>query len=312
MIHTTRQNNFKFLPNPNGLWWKVTSAEVPRWMYSPYPEAPSEHNYSTHIKREIKELTPKCLEHIDDLPDNVNPLKIQPYPEVHNAVTGLYTDVGQDATKLWWRPVLRNRHFNIDQLKKEDDEQWEAYIKRYGYSPAEYMESPDYEARYGGPCDNKDNYVWSRYNYFRPKTRSFQIWYTRHNCFFPDSDVPGQFHRDPTFTFNRDPHFIYKNLHGTYTTNHPCPLCRDFRLQLNYRNVPLLKQFIEPDAGTPLPTWMTRLCETKAHWVDQSVEAARILGYMDYHTTELPDLEWDVNDYGETRQTMSRQIIYED
>merc|ERR1711879_438959 len=86
-------------------------------------------------------------------------------------------------------------------------------------------------------------------------------------------------------------------LQGTYRTAHPCPLCRDWKLLVNYRNVPLLKQFIDKTTGLQYPAWKTSLCMAKHNWISQSIDAARQLGHLAYPSLseEQENMEWDVD-----------------
>lgn len=257
------------------------------------------HNPSSHYYKEFKDLRPNFLDRLDELPDEMNPTKVQPFLEYRTTVSGTYHFYPkEDIGDMYWNPMLNSRMYNIDVLKAEDDRNWNYYIKRNGYSPADYMRSDTYELRYGGKCDDPSSYVYALNSYFRRNFKGQALgWEGRDTCWFHDSDTPGMRARKSDFEMNRDESYPYKDLQGTYKRNSPCPLCRDWSLQLNYRNVDLLKQFIDPNSGQQLPHWKTHLCKFKQGWVSQAIEASRMLGYLEYPSTDANFSEWHLPDY---------------
>lgn len=165
------------------------------------------------------------------------------------------------------------------------------------------MESDTYQARYGGPCDDPDYYVYAPSSYFRKMKYHGGSWAGQDSCWYHDCDNTSFRGRPSSFEFNRDESYPYKALQGTYKFNSPCPLCRDWSLQLNYRNVPLLKQFIDPETGLQLANWKTHLCKFKHHYVSQAIEASRLLGYLEWGTAEPKFDEWHLPEYEDTPAT---------
>jgi len=122
-------------------------------------------------------------------------------------------------------------------------------------------------------------------------------------CWFHDQAELGQPARLPRFTYNRDPHYPYLKLQGTYKTNHPCPGCRDWGILINYKNVDLLNQFIDPKTGLQLPPFKTSLCMFQHGRMAQTIEASRMLGHLEYPTVDPDWTEYKVEDYEMTYKT---------
>ena len=140
----------------------------------------------------------------------------------------------------------------------------------------------------------------SQENYFRRITGPRPGWRTRRSCFHGDS-----------FEFGFENEQRRKGAKaGQYVTSHPCPLCRDWKLLVNYRNTPLLNQFIDKNTGLQLPAWQTSLCTKKYNWIAQSIDAARQLGYLPYPSLseEQENIEWDVDAFGEMNVTNFRRF----
>jgi len=288
---------------PGGLWWRVTVKEAPRYMWSSYPKRPHPRGIDIDFKSEHEAQRPEFTEYFDDLPDKINPQKVQPFLEYRNAAVGVYHGVGEDVKSLYWKPVLAHRNYNILKLKEEDDNHWRKYVERNSIDPRQYMTSQVYETRYNGTCDNYEAYVWNaKRNFYRNFKTQRPAWRTRPSCWYHDCAEVSQLqimkrqqHKDPES-------FKYKQ-YGTYSHNHPCPLCRDWKLLVNYKNVELLKQFIDKSTGYMYPSTATSICEFQQARVAQAIDAARQLGTLEYPTVDLGFSEWDVDDYQPTSQT---------
>lgn len=81
---------------------------------------------------------------------------------------------------------------------------------------------------------------------------------------------------------------------GLYTRGNPCPVCRDEYLLLDYRNVKLLKQFINDHTGEVEPVLKTSLCQAQLRNLRVALRKAYDLGLMTY---EVPFRAYDYRDY---------------
>ncbi|XP_020282241.1 28S ribosomal protein S18b, mitochondrial [Pseudomyrmex gracilis] len=121
-----------------------------------------------------------------------------------------------------------------------------------------YMNSDAYKQTYG------DEPVWKPYrrNYkghFEPKK-------TRQTC-------------------------IRKNV---ISTGNPCPICRDEYLVLDYRNVKLLKQFINEQNGDIISYSKTGICQRKHKELLVALLRAKDYGTI---TFDVPRREYDYSDW---------------
>merc|ERR1712110_1107080 len=69
---------------PGGTWWRVTVKEAPRYMWSSYAERPHPRGIDIDYETEKKNRTPRFTEYLDEIPDNINPNKVQPFLEYRN------------------------------------------------------------------------------------------------------------------------------------------------------------------------------------------------------------------------------------
>ena len=105
---------------------------------------------------------------------------------------------------------------------------------------------------------------------------------------------------------DEDDRWYYKfeaKLQGTYNDNHPCPCCRDWKLLANYRNVPLLRQFVDSETGSIYPLYKTSICQFAHARISQAIDASRLLGYLECPTVEMKYSEWNMDSYKPTAQT---------
>nr|XP_054769941.1 28S ribosomal protein S18b, mitochondrial-like [Lytechinus pictus] len=77
-------------------------------------------------------------------------------------------------------------------------------------------------------------------------------------------------------------------------SGNPCPICRDSRLILHYKNVKLLEQFICPHSWNIYSTYRTGLCQKQHKKLCASIEKARRYGALPY---SIPNIEYNYEDY---------------
>ena len=121
-----------------------------------------------------------------------------------------------------------------------------------------YMESDAYKTVYGSQP------VWK--NYVRNRTNQRLPHYTRDFC----------------------------AEEGLYIRGNPCPVCRDEYLLLDYRNVKLLRQFVNAHTGEVEPVLKTSLCQAQLRNLRVSLRKAYDLGLLTY---EVPFRTYDYRDY---------------
>ncbi|KAL4218754.1 Ribosomal protein S18 [Mactra antiquata] len=128
-----------------------------------------------------------------------------------------------------------------------------------------YMESEAYQDVYG------DDPVWKTYR----------------------RNQKGSTYRKPKRTCIRS---------GVLGTSSPCPICRDDYLVLDYRNLRLLKQFVQESNHEPLSEQKTHICLAQQKKLRLEVAKAQDLGLLrsqtearlynyDYYKSLCPDLE---------------------
>ncbi|CAF3213970.1 unnamed protein product [Rotaria socialis] len=121
-----------------------------------------------------------------------------------------------------------------------------------------YMESDAYKTVYGSEP------VWK--NYVRNRTKQRFPHYTRDFCVEE----------------------------GLYIRGNPCPVCRDEYLLLDYRNVKLLKQFVNDHTGEVEPVLKTSICQAQLRNLRVALRKAYDFGSMTY---EIPFRTYDYRDY---------------
>jgi len=78
------------------------------------------------------------------------------------------------------------------------------------------------------------------------------------------------------------------------TTGSPCPLCRDQYLVLDYRNVSLLKHFIDPYTGQIINPDKTHICQKQWRLLQVHIEKAKDHGFLD---VDVEQVEYDYKEY---------------
>ncbi|TNN10890.1 28S ribosomal protein S18b [Schistosoma japonicum] len=81
---------------------------------------------------------------------------------------------------------------------------------------------------------------------------------------------------------------------GKLVSSNPCPICRDEYLVLHHQHIELLKHFINPDSFEIYPSSKTGICRRQEKILQQEVEKARDLGYIQIW---LPFYLYNYNDY---------------
>lgn len=81
---------------------------------------------------------------------------------------------------------------------------------------------------------------------------------------------------------------------GMIANGSPCPICRDEYLVLDYRNVDLLKQFIDPHTGQVYDSRKIHLCQKRLLQLDVALKKAKFYGLITY---QVPFRNYDYRDY---------------
>merc|ERR1712168_1751058 len=81
---------------------------------------------------------------------------------------------------------------------------------------------------------------------------------------------------------------------GRITTGNPCPICRDEYLVLDYRNVALLKHFVDPYTGQTISPDKTHICQKQWRLLQIHIEKAKDHGLLD---VEVDQVEYDYKEY---------------
>jgi len=165
---------------------------------------------------------------------------LKPHPEWRNSAAGPI--FRDNFHEILWGEWKKTH--NPEHHKQEFDEAWEDYSDRFGCAPTDYFQQSDYDKRYLGKL------VWK--DYVRNKKGAIQKQKTRWHCF-------------------KD---------GKMNTGSPCPLCRDDRLLLSYKNIPLLKQFIDTETGAVHHPLRTGVCRFKQKRLEKCISLAQSLGYL--------------------------------
>lgn len=124
-----------------------------------------------------------------------------------------------------------------------------------------YMESEAYKKAYG------DFLVWQLFRRNRPYRFDIPGRHIRISCIGDD---------------------------GFIQYGQPCPICRDEYLVLDYRNIKLLKQFIQPATQQVYPARKTNLCQKKHEQLLVEVLKAKDYGTLVY---QLPFKQFDYTNY---------------
>ena len=105
------------------------------------------------------------------------------------------------------------KRFQQNDILDTMEKRYEQYVREFGYKPEEYYDEPEYFAKY-----KDDAAVW--HSWVRNQKRTWPMQGIRFQCHNPG-----------------------------VTTMTACPIHRDVKLLVHYKNVKLLKMFIDPTAG---------------------------------------------------------------
>ncbi|XP_042202071.1 28S ribosomal protein S18b, mitochondrial [Callorhinchus milii] len=118
-------------------------------------------------------------------------------------------------------------------------------ISRYKEQPWEYPETEEYIERYG------QRPVWADYR--RNHKGSVPPQRTRKTC-----------------------------IRGDKVSGNPCPICRDPKIHVDYRNVKLLEQFISPHTGQMYDPTRTGVCMKQFKNLTKAVQEAKDHGLLGF------------------------------
>jgi len=219
---------------------------------------------SRHAAGYVKADKEKILQSPDDNDRALEELDLsllKPFPEFRKVAAGPL--MPSNLYKLTWEPwKLAN---TPQKLVEPYDKEWDEYCDKHGHTPAEYFSSPDFEKRYGGM-----DYIWL--DYYRPHKGRVQKQRTRRSCI----------------------------KQGVIKTASPCPICRDPKILISYKNVPLLKNFIDPHTLDIISNLRTGNCRMRQGQLERAIELARSLGYLETKVMQKP-----VGDYYEKFHTFA-------
>ncbi|XP_068189943.1 small ribosomal subunit protein mS40 isoform X1 [Antennarius striatus] len=139
-----------------------------------------------------------------------------------------------------------------------------AEASRYTKQPWAYLESTEYEERYGSSP------VWSGYR--RNHKGSIPPQKTRKTC-----------------------------IRGEKVSGNPCPICRDPNIIIHPQNVALLEQFISPHSGMVHDTHLTGVCRKQQKKLLEAITTARDEGLLQF---QIPYVEFSGEDYSNSHDAV--------
>ncbi|XP_029440110.1 28S ribosomal protein S18b, mitochondrial [Rhinatrema bivittatum] len=167
-----------------------------------------------------------------------------------------------------WAPGLRLQFLSTD-TKIADTTATSAFdtSSRYKEKPWDYLTSEEYLERYG------ERPVWADYR--RNHKGGIPPQKTRKTC-----------------------------IRGDKVSGNPCPICRDQKLGVDYRNVKLLEQFICPHSGSMLDATRTGVCMKQQKSLTKAIAQARDHGLLLFH---IPFMEFQPReDYSNSHSAVSK------
>ncbi|EAX03304.1 mitochondrial ribosomal protein S18B [Homo sapiens] len=138
----------------------------------------------------------------------------------------------------------------------EEDSLSSVPISPYKDEPWKYLESEEYQERYGSRP------VWADY---------------RRNH---KGGVPPQRTRKTCIRRNK-------------VVGNPCPICRDHKLHVDFRNVKLLEQFVCAHTGIIFYAPYTGVCVKQHKRLTQAIQKARDHGLLIYHIPQVEPRDLD-------------------
>ena len=198
----------------------------------------------------------------EELDDNERALKelditlLKPHPEWRNVAAGPVWGKENEYFELLWKHWLDEPF--VERYQKEHDKEWDDYVEKFGETPIDYMLSKDYQTLY------KDENTWVNYR-------------RNHKGFIPSQTSRVSCMKD-----------------GVVASGSPCPLCRDERLLMTYKNLPLLKQYIDEQTGDLQNPLRIGLCQFRLKRLAWSFTVAKDLGYL---PSVVPHVKFDMNHF---------------
>ncbi|XP_067386196.1 small ribosomal subunit protein mS40 [Emydura macquarii macquarii] len=92
-------------------------------------------------------------------------------------------------------------------------------------------------------------------------------------------------------------------IRGNKIAGNPCPICRDEKLLVDYRNVKLLEQFMSPHSGVILHPMDTGVCRKQHKRLVQAIDQARDHGLLSF---PVPLVMLQDEDYTNQHQAVAK------
>ncbi|XP_006896342.1 PREDICTED: 28S ribosomal protein S18b, mitochondrial [Elephantulus edwardii] len=131
-----------------------------------------------------------------------------------------------------------------------------APVSPYEDEPWKYLDSEEYQNRYGSRP------VWADYR--RNHKGGIPSQRTRKTC-----------------------------IRGNKIAGNPCPICRDHKLHVDFRNIKLLEQFVCAHTGIIYHALYTGVCMKQHRKLTKAIEKARDLGLLSYHIPQVEPRDLD-------------------
>uniref|UniRef100_A0A8C4VGX1 Small ribosomal subunit protein mS40 n=1 Tax=Gopherus evgoodei TaxID=1825980 RepID=A0A8C4VGX1_9SAUR len=96
---------------------------------------------------------------------------------------------------------------------------------------------------------------------------------------------------------------IWFGYRGKKIAENPCPICRDQKLHVDYRNVKLLEQFICSHTGVIFHPTRTDVCMKQHKCLTQAIDQARDHGLLSFH---IPLVMLQGKDYTNQHQAVTK------
>ncbi|XP_029975881.1 small ribosomal subunit protein mS40 [Salarias fasciatus] len=135
---------------------------------------------------------------------------------------------------------------------------------RYAEKPWEYLDSEEYEEKYGSDP------VWTGYR--RNHKGGIPPQKTRKTC-----------------------------IRGDKICGNPCPICRDPHIRVHPQNVKLLQQFISPHSGVLYDPTRTGVCMKQQKKLNEAISTARDHGLLPF---QIPYVDFTAEDYSNSHQAV--------
>ncbi|XP_036731296.2 28S ribosomal protein S18b, mitochondrial isoform X1 [Manis pentadactyla] len=140
----------------------------------------------------------------------------------------------------------------------EEDSLSQLPTSPYENEPWKYLDSEEYQNRYGSRS------VWADYR--RNHKGGIPPQRTRKTC-----------------------------IRGNKVAGNPCPICRDHKLHIDFRNVKLLEQFVCAHTGIIFHAPYTGVCMKQHKKLTQAIQKARDHGLLSYYIPLVEPRDLDLN-----------------